>query len=280
MSNLASLDLRALGGEARLRALLEDLVDYYKSVYLQMTPPRPLALAVWFEKAAERPEQNLLALFAGRLKEEISVTPRQSLQWKTGIEGPPFLEVHACSVQYFTEVLRDRANDLSRYRVRAEVLYFDKKLLTDEVLRFFNVITAPPGLVRGWYMEVELYERYAKGEFRLQSRMGGRPELGLLKTEESADFAHAKGLLHIEVNQRWLPISPAALGPYAWYRDWQSNRPGYLLVEGGSLYQILKFEVLTAPDYPTRLQLLEKLPDDRYAEVYLRAVLPGQRAAT
>jgi hypothetical protein len=70
------------------------------------------------------------------------------------------------------------------------------------------------------------------------------------------------------------------MGPYAWYGDWQSSRPGYFLLEGGSLYQILKFEVRTAPEYPTRFQLLEKLPDDRYPEVYLRAVLPTERAKT
>jgi len=276
MGNLASLDLRALGGEARLRALLEDLVQYYVGVY----PQNPLALVVWFEKVPDRPDQNILALFAGTLRNEITVTPRQSLRWKTGIEEPPYLEVHASSVEYFTQLLRARPDDLSRYRARPEVLYFDKRYLTDEIVRFFNVITAPPGLIRAWYLESELYDRYARGEFQLRSRMGGRAELGIIKTEESADFSHAKGLLHIEINQRWMPISLAAMGPYAWYGDWQSNRPGYLLLEGGSLYRILKFEIKTAPDYPTRFQLLEKLPDDRYSEVYLRAVLPTERATT
>src|SRR5258708_4429628 len=169
MGNLASLDLKALGGEARLRALLEDLVQYYVGVY----PQNPLALVVWFEKAPDHPDQNVLALFGGTLRNEITTTPRQSLRWKTGIEAPPYLEVHASSVEYFTELLRTQPDHLSRYRVRPEVLYFDKKLLTDEVVRFFNVITAPPGLIRGWYMESELYERYAKGEFQLRSRMMG-----------------------------------------------------------------------------------------------------------
>ena len=41
MGNLGSLDLKSLGGEARLRALLEDLVQYYVGVY----PQNPLALA-------------------------------------------------------------------------------------------------------------------------------------------------------------------------------------------------------------------------------------------
>lgn len=276
MGNLASLDLKALGGEARLRALLEDLIQYYVGVY----PQNPLALVVWFEKAPDRPDQNILALFAGTLRNEITVTPRQSLRWKTGVEGPPYLEVHASSVEFFTQLLTARSDKLSQYRVRPEVLYFDKRYLTDEIVRFFNVISAPPGLIRGWYLEPDVYERYAKGEFQLRSRMAGRAELGIIKTEESADFSHAKGLLHVEINQRWLPISLAAMGPYSWYRDWQSNRPGYLLLEGGSLYKILTFEVKTAPDYPTRFQLLEKLPDDRYSEVYLRAVLPTERATT
>ena len=276
MGNLASLDMRARGGEARLRALLEDLVQYYVGVY----PQNPLALVVWFEKAPERPDQDMLALFAGSLRKEITVTPRQSLQWKTGVEGPPFLEVHASSVEYFSEVLRTQPANLSRYRDHAEVLYFDKKLLTDELTQFFNVVTTPSGLIRGWYIEPEVYERSLRGELNLRSQMQGRPYIGIVKSEESSDFTHAKGLPQIEVNQRWVPLSPGALGTYAWYNDWHAKRPGYLLLEGGSLYQILKFKVKTAPDYPTRFQLLDKLPDDRYPEIYLRAVLPAERAAT
>lgn len=275
MGNLASLDLRARGGEARLRALLEDLVQYYVGVY----PNNPLALVVWFEKGLDRPDQNLLVLFSGTPKTDITVTPRQSLRWKTGVDGPPFLEVHSSSVEFFEQQIKTRPANLARYLDRAEVLYFDKELLVDEVLRFFNIITAPSGLIRGWYIEPDIYERSLRGEFSLRSRMQSRPELGILKTDESADFMHSKGLPHMEFNHRWLPLSPAALGPYAWYNDLQSGRPGYLLFEGGSLYQILKFEVKTAPDYPTRFQLLDKLPDDRYPEIYLRAVLPTKHVA-
>ncbi len=277
MGNLASLDMRARGGEARLRALLEDLVQYYVGVY----PQNPLALVVWFEKAPDRPDQNLLALFAGRLRDEITVTPRQSLSWKTGVEGPPYLEVHASSVEHFSQELTNRPAELSRYRDHAEVLYFDKKQLNDEITRFFNIITAPPGLIRCWYVDPDTYDRYVRGELTLRSQMVGRTNLGIVKTDESTDFMHAKAIPHLEFNQRWLPLSFAAVKNYAWYSDWQSHpdRPGYLLVEGESLYQILRFEVKSAPEYATRFQLLEKLPDDRYPEVYLRAVLPSERAA-
>ena len=275
MGNLASLDMRARGGEARLRALLEDLVQYYVGVY----PENPLALAVWFEKIPDRPDQNLLVLFGGKLSNEITVTPRQSLGWKTGVEGPPFLEVHATSVGHFTQQLIAQPASLSRYRDRAEVLYFDKKHLSGDVTRFFNVITAPSGLIGAWYLDRDTYDRYVKGEFTLRSQTSSQPNLGIVKTEESPDFVHAKALPHMEFSRRWLPLSPAALPPYSWYSDVLRGRPGYLLLEGGALYQILKFEVKTAPEYPTRFQLLDKLPDDKYPEIYLRAVLPTERAA-
>jgi hypothetical protein len=274
MGNLASLDFKSLGGQARIRALLEDLIQYYVGVY----PQNPLALAVWFDISPTRADQDLLVLFSGTQRNEITVTPRQSLRWKTGIEGPPYLEVHACSVEYFTEQLRQNPSSLSRYQIQSEVLYFNKQLLTDDITRYFKVITAPAGLIRGWYIERELYERSLKGEFNLRSRMQARPEIGIIKTEESADFSYAKGLLQVEVNQKWLPLSSSALHVYAWYNDWQAQRPGLLLLEGGALYQILKFEVKTAPDYPIRFQLLDKIPDDRYAEVYLRAMQPSERA--
>jgi len=202
------------------------------------------------------------------------------MAWRTGIEEPPYLEVHASSVEHFTDELRAKPADLDRYRTRAEVLYFDKKLLSDEILKFFNIVTTPSGLIRGWYLDQEAFSRSLKGEISLHSRMQGRPELGIIKTEESPDFAYAKGLLHMEISQRWVPLSPGALVPYTWYSDWRSNRPGYFLFEGGSLYQILRYEVKTAPEYQSRFHLVEKLPDDRYAEVYLRAVSPSERAAT
>lgn len=278
MSDLASLDLRRLGGEARLRAVLEDLVQYYVGVY----PQNPLALVVWFEKSPDRAEQNLLALFSGSLRDVINVTPRESLRWKTGVDEPPYVEVHSTSIEFFAKELRVRPENLARYRDRAEVLYFDKKYLNGEITRFFNIVTAPPGLVRCWYVDPDTYDGYLRRKLTLRSQMVSRPNLGIVKTEESPDFMYAKAIPHLEFSQRWLPLSLAAVKNYAWYRDWQSHpdRPGYLLVEGESLYQILKFEVKTAPEYADQFQLLEKLPDDRYAEVYLRAVLPVERAAT
>jgi hypothetical protein len=273
MANLGSLDLKSLGGEARLRALLEDLVQYYVSLY----PQHPLALAVWFDKVQSSTDQNMLVLFTRTFSQDIKVALRESLQWKTGLEGPPFVEVHSSSVEHFTEALRTDSTALARYKSRSEVLYFNASLLTDEIKRYFKVITAPSGLVRGWYIEQELYERSLKGEFSLQSRMQAHPEVGIIKTDESADFVYAKGLIHIEVNQRWVPLSVDGLRVYSWYTDWQSKRPGFLLLEGGALYEILRFEVKTAPEYPNRFQLLESLRDGRYPEVYLRAVLPAQR---
>ena len=276
MADLGSLNLRSLGGEARLRALLEDLVHYYIGVY----PQNPLALAVWFEKKVELPDQNLLVLFGGTQGQGIQITPREPLRWKTGVEGPPFLEVHSASVGRFTELLRANPESLARYLNQSEILYFNAALLSGEIKHHFNVITAPSGLVRGWYVERELYEQSLKGGSSLGARMQSRPEIGIVKTEESPDFKYAKGILHVEVSQRWLPMSPSAMRIYTWYTDLQAKRPGYFLMEGGALYEILKFEVRTAPEYPARFQLLDKLPDDRYPEVYLRAVPATDRAAT
>jgi hypothetical protein len=276
MADLGSLDLKSVGGKARVRALLEDLVqDYYIGVY----PQHPLALAVWFDKAKKTADQSLLVLFSRTLSQDINRS-RGSLHWKSGGEGPPFVEVDSSSVEHFTEILRAGPDPaaLARYHTESEVLYFNAALLTDEIKRYFNVIPAPSGLIRGWYIERELYEQSFKGAFHLQSRMLAHPEVGIIKTWESEDFNYAKGLIQIEVNQRWVPLSPEGLRVYSWYTDWQSQRPGFLLLDGGALYEIIKFEVKTAPEYRTRFQLLESPRDDRYPEVYLRAVPPAQRA--
>ncbi len=92
-----------------------------------------------------------------------------------------------------------------------------------------------------------------------------RPYIGLVKTDEAKDFEFCRGFLNAEIGQRWLPISQGGLTNYSFFIDIRSDRPGYFLFEGGSLYQILKFEIKTAPEYATRV--LERSRDDRYVEV-------------
>jgi hypothetical protein len=64
MGNLGSLDLKSFGGEARLRALLEDLVQYYVGVY----PQHPLALAVWFDKSVDKSRSKSVGPFFRQFK--------------------------------------------------------------------------------------------------------------------------------------------------------------------------------------------------------------------
>src|SRR5205807_5177293 len=92
-----------------------------------------------------------------------------------------------------------------------------------------------------------------------------RPDFGLVKTEESADFENCRGVLHVEISQKWLPLSPENIRAYTYYNDQQSGRSVYFIFEGGSLYRVLKFEVKTAPEHADKL--LEKTRDDRYPEV-------------
>ena len=268
MSGLGQLDLRAKGGEARLRALLEDLLSYYKGVY----PGHKLVLAIWFERTPESAVHNLLALFTGPPMDEIAISERQSLLWKTGSEEPPFVNIHATSVDYFTKKLVVDQNSLSGYMDEFEVLYFEKQFLTQQILNAFNVVTEPSGLLKGWYVSAD---EFAKAE-NIGSMLGlHRPsklEIGLVKIEESQDYENCRGLLHAEIGQIWLPLSPGGLSAYTFYNDLERGHPGYLLFEGGSLYNILKFEVKVAPEYSD--QVLEKVRDDRYPEVYLRAVHP------
>jgi hypothetical protein len=273
MPDLAQLGLKAKGGEARLRALLEDLIEYYKGVY----SGQPLALAVWFARSEESSEQNLLVLFDRSPLSEILLSPHQSLVWKTGLEAPPFANIHCTSVDYFTRELGSNPESLAKYFDRSEVLYFDKRLLPAPILQKFTVITEPAGLMKGWYVSRSDYDRHMTVRQLLGPRQQLRPAIGLVKTAEGPDSESCRGLIHVEVNQRWLPLSAAGLTAYTYYNDWQDGRPGYFLFEGGSLYKIDKFEVKTAPEYSAFV--LEKLRDDRYPEVYLRAEHPSEQSA-
>jgi hypothetical protein len=279
MAHLPQLDLAARGGEARLRALIEDLlpelVEYYKGLY----PRFPLALAVWFGKSPGSTEHSLLVLFSGSRNDRIEGPTRVSVHWKTGSEGPPFLNVYATSVDHFAQELRSNRQGLDKYFENAEVLYFNKELLLNtRVLEAFRVITEPEGLIKGWYISPEEYAESITPRSLLAAHGHTRPEIGLVKIQESADFETCRGLLHAEVSQTWLPLSPEGLSAYTFFNDLQAGRPGCFLFEGGAVYRLLKFEVKTAPEYSTRV--LEKPRDDRYPEVYLRAVYaPEQPAA-
>ncbi|OFV97458.1 MAG: hypothetical protein A3H28_03650 [Acidobacteria bacterium RIFCSPLOWO2_02_FULL_61_28] len=273
MADLANIDLAMVIEEKKLRALLEDRIDDLKRTYAD----RKVALAVWFGKATKEWEQNLLVLYTGERANQIYRTQPDFLMRKSS----PTID--ATTVDDFADFLVSDRQRLEPYFQSSEVLYCDKELLSEPILRAFNVRAEPSGLMKGWYVRAHEYEDTKAPKLRnLLARWSPvRPDIGLVKVEESQDFEHCRGLLHMEFSfgagPRWLPLSLGALSPYSFYDDWVKGRPGYFLFRGGSLYQIQKFEEKTAPEYSS--QVLEPLRDDRYPEVYLRAVhLPEQSA--
>jgi hypothetical protein len=278
MANLTQSDLLARGKEVRLRALIEDLLDELVQYHKAADPQFPLALAVWFDKSSDATEISLLELFPSNL-EQFASPARYPLNWKSASPGPPFVTVFATSVDHFTRELGSNPEAVARYLKRYEVLYSDKKLLNEQILDSFNVVTEPSGLMKGWYispLEFETVKREGVRSF-LVSRSQAKPEIGLVKIEESSDFENCRGLLNVEYNQKWLPLSPDSIKSYAFYNDWLSRRVGYFAFEGGSVYQIQKIEVKTAPEYSARV--LGTTRDDRYPEVYLRAVPASEQSA-
>jgi hypothetical protein len=267
MHQLAQLNLAAKGGEAKVHALLEDVVEYHQGVY----PEHKLALAVWFARSSAGDVQHLLELFSGTPRASIEET-QFSLLWKTGSESPPFVRIHATSVEHFSQQFLTNRRSVARFFENPEVLYFDKDLVASDILREFRVITDPPGLLKGWYVNENQYEASRSFRDTMATYCSFRPQVGLVKTHESADFRTCKGVPHVEVGQRWLPLSPAGVKIHTFFNDLQDGRPGYFVFEGGSAYRILKFEVTTAPQYANLV--LEPPRDDRYVEVYLRSVYP------
>ncbi len=202
---------------------------------------------------------------------QVAVEKPQPLVWKTNLEGGPFVRIHWTSVEHFAQLLKDPVS-VRKYVENSDVLTFGKASLPEEILRVFGVVTEPSGLIKGWYLSADQYDRSQTVRSMLVARSRVRPEVGLVKTEESPDFENCRGIIHLEFSQRWLPVSLGGLTAYTFYNDFQDGRPGYFLFQGGSIYRLIKFEVKTAPEYSARL--LEKLRDDRYTEVYLRAVHP------
>jgi hypothetical protein len=268
------IDWQSLANEAHIRALLEDLIAYYKGVY----EGQQLALAVWFHKSRQALEHDLLALFTGPPLGRIVIPGRQSLLWKTAPDQPPFANISATSVADFARLLGSAAESLNLYREGSEVLYFDSRLLPRSILQFFGVITEPPGLIKVWCLSEDQYVNGQTIRSLLASRSGVRQEVGIVKTYESPDFENCRAILHVEVGQQWRPAIPEGIIQCSgFYKDWEAGRPSYFLAEGGALYRIIKFEVIYAPQYAGLV--LERRPDDRHLEVYLRAVLPPEQPA-
>jgi len=261
------------GAEARLRSQLEDLLGSW----VGPNPGSKLALAIWFSKAPRGDTQHVLALFAGFPMNDFGTPIRFPLRWKTGDEGPPYAEVNWTSVEHFSHLLASDRQAVERFFDAPEVLRFDKALLSEPILRAFNVVTEPPGLIKGWYVSADQYEKSKPIRNLLSSYSHAKPQIGLVKTYDPPDAENCRGLLHVEVGQRWLPLSANGLKNYTFYNDWLDARPGFFLFKVGSLYGLLKFEEKTEPAYSTLV--LERLPNDSYPEVYLRAVYPTEEPA-
>lgn len=270
MADLAKIDLATAFEERKIRALLEDRIDDLKGQY----PDREVAIAVWYDKSPQKWEQKILVLWTGSRVNEIYVTPPNALMPR----GTP--TIHATTVADFTEFLASDPQRLQQYLQNFEALYYEQDLVTAPIIQKFNLRAEPTGLMKGWYVSAQEFANAPAPKLRnLLSRWGqARPVIGLVKVEESSDFGHCSGLLHMEFSfgagPRWLPLSLGALATNSFYNDWLEGRPGYFLFRGGSLYQIQRIEEKTVPEYSS--QVLERLPDDRYPEVYLRAVSPSE----
>jgi hypothetical protein len=202
---------------------------------------------------------------------------RHPLLWKAGVEGPPFIVVQWTSVAFFAQQLRSNSNDLQPFFRDPKVIYFQSKWLPQQILDAFGIVTKPPGLIEVWCVSLDQYKGQTVQSL-LASRGGIRREVGIVKTEESPDFETCKAIVHVEVGQQWRPAIFEGIKPWSgFYNDWEAGRPSYFLEETGVLYQIVKFEVIYDPDYGSRI--LERRPDDRYVEVYLRAVHPPEQPA-
>jgi len=282
MANLATFDRNARSREARIRALLDDLVQ----AHIEARPLTKMALAVWYQKSPSSETQFLLELIvADGFDFKGFHDDRLSLLWKSGSEGQPYANVKVTSVDYFLDLLAGHPAEAAQYHEGTlEVLYFNKDLLSKDpsystLLDLFHIVTDPGGLMKGWYVTEDEFEKSSTVQALLSRRGSARPELGIVKVWESPDLEHCRGILHVEIQGKWLPLSPQGVRAYTYYADAQSGRRAYFIFEGGALYEVLRFEVKTAPEYASRFGLLEQAPDDRYPEVYLRSVRPPARPA-
>src|SRR5258708_23106211 len=136
MSNLASLDLGARGGEARARTLLEDLIEEYRR-------SGRLGVAVWYRKSHDPAEHyQLLMLVKDLPPNPRIIRHRQPLYWKTGSLVAPFVDIDLYNLDDFAQELAKENPTFVGYKEHSEALFFDRILFQSQyakVIDFFNI---------------------------------------------------------------------------------------------------------------------------------------------
>lgn len=150
------------------------------------------------------------------------------------------------------------------------VLYFNSSLLSSEILETFNIITEPKNFIKGWYLEKRSLDQLRRSKNEIYRWQSSKHEIGILQTSESIDFNRKVGIMHVEINGKWLPSTKNGVQSYTWYKNSVERIPGFFLFEGGKIYKIEGFEVKRLPEVSKKV--IQQNKYDEYVEVHLSAL--------
>ena len=157
------------------------------------------------------------------------------------------------------------------------VLYFNSNTLSSLILETFNIITEPEDFIKGWYLEKRHLDQMRREKNEIYRWQSSKYHIGILQTSESIDFHKKVGIMHVEINSKWLPSTKEGVHNFVWYKNWLERIPGFFLFEGGKIYKIEGFEVKRLPR--TSKKVIQPNKYDEYVEVHLSSLserLQGQ----
>jgi hypothetical protein len=149
----------------------------------------------------------------------------------------------------------------------AETLFFDAEALSPKILDAFKIRVEPDNFLKGWYLDADQIKELAESPEKIQQWSSSRPTLGVMQTSESTDFSRKVGIMHVEIENQWLPIGPTAVTSYTWYSDWLQRRPGAILFRGGTILRIDGFEIKTLANISK--QVVKPTQKNEYVEAHL-----------
>jgi len=239
--------------------------------HLNSGDPKPV-LAIWFKRQDSREIHLMEAMESQIHRAEVAQLPPQELRHSAQDMGWRLSAQLHHVIVYSPRTTLERMiafNDqwIREFSTDSETLYFDPEALCPAILDAFRIRVEPNNFLKGWYLDAAQVKELAESPGKIQQWSSSRPTIGMMQTSESSDFARKVGIMHVEIENQWIPMGPSAVTSYTWYGDWLQRKPGALLFRGGTIFRIEGFEVKTLANISR--DVVKPTPRNEYVEAHL-----------
>lgn len=251
----------------KIRIGLENLINSHLRI-----EDEELAIAIWFKKEDKKKVYLMEGVFLPGSHENKPQLPPLEIEHGSSALGWGISQTVHHVIIYSPKITLEymiKKNDplIKQLCADSEILYFNQEFLSPLILETFGIVVEPSNFIKGWYLEQKNLAEIIDNRNKIDHWFSSRPEIGIMQTSESTDFRRKVGIMHVEINGKWLPSTNEGVKSYSWYSDWVEGKPGYFLLRGGKIFKIEGFEIKRLPEVSKKV--VESNAFDYYVEVYL-----------